>query len=1071
MVQWLADADVRGYTSGPLPDTDAYHLIYTSATPIDLNAVTRLHRTGGNLSRPDVYGGDNRIAVTGISLRFSAGDIPTPPTSRFRNPQVHATLAIAKASQFAEGATPTASQIFASAQWRIDSRQFRSSAGDLLADIAGPGPDDPAFTANTKYWLAVIPTYSMEQFISPIVGPGFWVRMGAGPIGTPSQVSANSRVISLWSNRTPNAPEITSPAPGAPVNPGTLVTLTIDPDDPDRTSLTYDTAGEDIAGVQVQYAAPPTPENPTQTWLDLPFADKAGWVGAPGLRGWYITQSPESDSTRDGVHTLWSTGSVQIQCGGSTPTAGAGMLPPGTWQVRVRTFDYGHPFPNNPYVAPLGRLPGASITPGNYAVENISPWSEPVTISSLEQVPAPVPIRPTGGTAIPDDKPTTLVWQYRNTASFPQKSRVIEMRKVGDAAWTEVSSADSADPTFLVPSVPVPGFTFHDDGTSTTGWTLDPGSYETVSGPAAGDFWGLPSIEFTATEAADDNFVYVGASRAVAGVPASGVKTVTLVGFRYNGDNAFLNPVVATLKSSGVPIPATLVSHSGDTRDGNPGVRVMKAWELVFEVPDGESFDEIEFQFWASADSGTTPPLSPAAPFMFWVNDITVQADGTPAFPLVATTEYEWRVKVTDTDDVSSGFSEASRFWIVPAPGSGTVAPNPATGEAAGTLGVGTHRVEVYRRGGTERVGELTQISSVEWNRVRDDIGDAKIVVSGWDEDCGALLARLQTWAYEIVITRDTGYSQDRVWEGPITLLTYRDNEVVISAKDVMVYLYRRIIKQTMSDVKNGALVTSRAAQIIQNVLAPDDPNVLAYMRVISDETVPMQYRHTPPYSRTAFEEVDDMASNAGLDYTAVGRAILLWGTKTAIGVLPEFRDKDLGESPIVSEYGMQMANVYSVSDGNGLFGFTVAPGSGLTKEGNTVSGNDASYGLVELLSSSWASDSEEDSGTYTAEGRAKVIASFEKFSERSIANRYPPPVIVRVPDNTSVNPDAPISIQNLVPGVAIPLRSVSTLREVSALQKLDSVKVVEEAGRETISITLSPFSGDDAAVEDGGEE
>jgi hypothetical protein len=41
----------------------------------------------------------------------------------------------------------------------------------------------------------------------------------------------------------------------------------------------------------------------------------------------------------------------------------------------------------------------------------------------------------------------------------------------------------------------------------------------------------------------------------------------------------------------------------------------------------------------------------------------------------------------------------------------------------------------------------------------------------------------------------------------------------------------------------------------------------------------------------------------------------------------------------------------------------------------------------------------------------------------------------------------------------------------VVASQKLDSVKVVEEAGKESVSITVSPFSRDDAALVDDGSD
>lgn len=198
------------------------------------------------------------------------------------------------------------------------------------------------------------------------------------------------------------------------------------------------------------------------------------------------------------------------------------------------------------------------------------------------------------------------------------------------------------------------------------------------------------------------------------------------------------------------------------------------------------------------------------------------------------------------------------------------------------------------------------------------------------------------------------------------------------------------------------------------------------------------------------------MAANSGLDYTAIGRSILLWGTKHRIGSLPEFRDSDLGSPPIVSEYGMAFANFYAIGDGNGLHG-----------EANRLdaNGKDPTYGIVEMLSSSWASDSPADTGTYSQEGIATIVKSFADYAERSISDRFPPPVVVRVPDNTTLNPATVLSIQQLVPGVVIPLRSMGTLRKVIATQKLDKVQVTVQGGRESIAITMSPFSREDNDV------
>jgi hypothetical protein len=424
-------------------------------------------------------------------------------------------------------------------------------------------------------------------------------------------------------------------------------------------------------------------------------------------------------------------------------------------------------------------------------------------------------------------------------------------------------------------------------------------------------------------------------------------------------------------------------------------------------------------------------------------------------YPLSAGTQYEWQVRSRDSSGAWSDFSPTATFWVVSPPDSGAVIPPLTESILGGSLGCGQHRVFIYRRGGLVRVGEITGVSQVRWGRVRDDMSIAEVTVNNWGPDCGALLASLRTWAHELVIFRDNGHSVDRVWEGPLTLLTYEASTVHLHAKDVVGYLYRRIIRQ--SPGPTGTSVVSRAASIVQNALAPDDPNVLRFLQVVDGPQNAKQYRNIVPYSRTAFEEIDDMAANAGLDYTAVGRSIVLWGTRNRLGSLPEFRDKDLGATPIVSEYGMRMANRYVISDGYGLHG-----------EAHRLDGDgeDPVYGLVEMLSSTWASDAADGSGSYSQSAADSIVESFNEASEKSISDRYPPPVIVRVPDNTTLHPDLSVSIQHLVPGAVLPLRSTGTLRSVVGLQKIDSISVTEVAGEETVTITLSPFNYEDSDLE-----
>ena len=134
-----------------------------------------------------------------------------------------------------------------------------------------------------------------------------------------------------------------------------------------------------------------------------------------------------------------------------------------------------------------------------------------------------------------------------------------------------------------------------------------------------------------------------------------------------------------------------------------------------------------------------------------------------------------------------------------------------------------------------------------------------------------------------------------------------------------------------------------RAALLITQALAPFDPNVLPYLTAMEfpdDATGVPDRRGLVP---DGWEEIDDLAATAGLDYTTVGRRILLWDTHRPIGRLPEMRDGDFSDSPIVTEYGMQLANFFAVTNGSGVVGWT-------SEQKGMVP-----YGPVEQLASSYS--------------------------------------------------------------------------------------------------------------------
>lgn len=436
----------------------------------------------------------------------------------------------------------------------------------------------------------------------------------------------------------------------------------------------------------------------------------------------------------------------------------------------------------------------------------------------------------------------------------------------------------------------------------------------------------------------------------------------------------------------------------------------------------------------------------------------------TPGF------HYEWQARTYDggpacSSPLASDWSDSETFWATGDPGSEAGGPPiPQRSDIQGSLGCGTYRVFIYDRGGQKMRGEITPIAHLLWHRKRDDISHCLITTNGFGDDCCQLLAALRSWMHEIVVFRDG----ERVWEGPVTRITYKPNEVEIEAKDVMAYVYRRILKQGYNDtyqVVNGEQlgvrrVTDRALLITVNALAPDDPNVLPYLTAIVHEDDARESRIVPPYSRTAWEEIDDLAATGGLDYVTVGRRIIYWDTHKPIGKLPELRDKDFSDPPVVTEYGMQLANQFAVTNNSGVWGAvyaTEADPNDPTNPEARIPVPEKYYGRIEQLASAYGEASGGGETTLTQEQIDSLRTTLTGQAARNIAGRWPTPLVVRVPDNSALSPDVNLGIQQLVPGVHIPLRATGTCRTVTQWQKLDSITVEATDKTEQVRVVMSP--------------
>ncbi|MET0711945.1 MAG: hypothetical protein ABWZ30_05525 [Jiangellaceae bacterium] len=346
------------------------------------------------------------------------------------------------------------------------------------------------------------------------------------------------------------------------------------------------------------------------------------------------------------------------------------------------------------------------------------------------------------------------------------------------------------------------------------------------------------------------------------------------------------------------------------------------------------------------------------------------------------------------------------------------------------------HTAYVYDRGGTRRLAQIDGITTLSWERVADDISFGDITVVNPSAHCQSVLNTMEPGRHEIVIFRGS----QRVWEGPLTLMTYTREAVAIQARDVMHYAYRLAQSRDYDNrYPNIATVVDRSYLELTTELSRrevEDPpiNVVPFIRKITRPDDARTSRWTTVYQKTVFDDVDDMAANSGMDYVVVGRAIILHDTNTALGKTATMTDNDIIGDIIVTMYGMEMATFAAVTGADGAYG--------------VYGGTDAYYGRVEIVDDAYDEEAGSDKPT---------LDELNSQAQRNLAGRLPTPVEVRIPDGSRLNPNSPLTIDDLVPGVIIPLRATLTARTFSQNQKLRKLKVQEDATGEQILMTLVP--------------
>lgn len=447
------------------------------------------------------------------------------------------------------------------------------------------------------------------------------------------------------------------------------------------------------------------------------------------------------------------------------------------------------------------------------------------------------------------------------------------------------------------------------------------------------------------------------------------------------------------------------------------------------------------------------PPLDTPVP--------TVAATGTTATvswaPIADATFYYMRIDggtpfgpVTSSHEIT-GLSPATYYTIgVQARGGGSradsewgeiqfrtqdVSPPQVVGGGC-KIGCPETTVFALNRCGTDSVCELSSnASNVEWARTMDDVSEASVTIdlSGEglsEKPCCECIGGLRSWIHTIGIYRDGKLA----WgPGPIVDILYKRDSTVFQVRDIAAWLDKRNIHNNYNFVNTPVLEVARI--LITDALGVDDPcDLVGSMIIIQPDGAPTVISQEYIAGTKMGEILRELARTV-LDFTVVGVSIIL-AEALQFGPFGPLTDDDFLVDLEIQERGLEAATKWDVH------------GSGVT---GVAGGVDPYYGLLEETA-------EEDNITSQAQVDAGAAGRLEASN--------PAPLYLNIPDGASLSPEAPICVDQLVPGAIVNVQVQKVCRPVNRQTRLTAVKTVVTAGEEKVGVTLSPvgINFDDAS-------
>ena len=328
------------------------------------------------------------------------------------------------------------------------------------------------------------------------------------------------------------------------------------------------------------------------------------------------------------------------------------------------------------------------------------------------------------------------------------------------------------------------------------------------------------------------------------------------------------------------------------------------------------------------------------------------------------------------------------------------------------TLGcASTYTVTVHYRGGQRVYAYLETVQSVKWGRERRGVSSAEVVISqqSLTPDCAALVRNMWPLAHEITIYRD-----DRaVWQGPIvrrvSTRSGSNSIVTFHAQDVGYWLGRRMPRQSRK--LTGVDLSAAGRAVVESTFSVRDVNILP--NVVAWETGRNVTHTINAYARWALDELSELGGQ-GLEWSFIGRTLFFSGVvDESSQTQSQITSTDLlGEVELELDGDQYASLVYAAPQAQ----------DGAWQHLEAIGGASPYFGLVEYVVQTDLPWNVDEDGNFEPSGedglsQAQTVERLVRAAQSRHTQVSRPPITIRCSDGARLSPDAPVSLDRLVPG------------------------------------------------------